>query len=599
MNFLLVPLVAAILVIVAAAAVSKTPRLMGAAHEVTKVGVAEKNMRASLRLIATTASDVDNDGTLEVRPPRPAWWFWWFWPFELPTAPEVDPWGSPYVRCSYDHPGLPAPDAVLAAMVSLGPDKIQDTTCEQAATGRNGDDLVERVMLNEARDPDMAAGGRRSAAKAAPVPTLAALNLLLPAALMVGEERLVLENHQTYVWDGSAWYSTRETVYPDQWEQTSIIDAPVYTPSLPATMAWGGMNSLAAMDVHRTTLFAGTTTRAAGLNQGQFGAGYAFNANYTALQQVNVGNTVGVTTLAGGATLVDSLGNLWTAGINIDGRLGTGNTNNTTAYQQVATGVAQAAIFVDHTVRIDTDGTVWAVGDGASWKRRYPAGVNWPAILTWEKIYDPQGQSRSMPVALALGNQHTVLLTADGTVFAGGFAGFCGVVGGGSRYPGGDVLNFHHNLRAVFGNAVAIAAAGLATYALRSDGVLFATGCNTNHSLLDAVALGAHTNGQFIQIAAGVSKIAAGWGTIVYIDTSQRLWAAGGNSYCSIRNPASLRTPVVQVASSVVNAWATDEALMWQDTQGRVWGRGRDEGRFGQGNIATRCTPVQVLANLP
>ena len=505
------------------------------------------------------------------------------------ALPGRDPWGTAWTLCVWER--TKAENTLpMAAVISSGADKAFQTTCEQAETTKNGDDLVRRVMVPAVREVAHAVEARESGLYGAPVKSLEALQGLDPESLRKGETRLVTSNGLIYQWSGVEWTWTGEN------EESSYYEA-VHTPPLDfvdpgplPVLACGGGSCLAALDSWETTFFAGPISYGAGHNAGDFGAGYVFNTSYPAFQPLNIGGheTVAVSTLAGASGFITSTGLLFTAGNNLDGKLGNGNAASTTAFSQVASNVQAVSLGVWHTLRVDTDGSIWAVGNKGYFKYDYK-GVQ----LNWEKLYDPLGGNRA--VAVAYGNEHSVALLENGVVMTAGFAGGCSVLGTTQRWTSGDYRIATRNLAPILGGATAISASGSATFAV-VGGKLMAAGCNNAYELGSAAALGSYTTGGFKETGVtSVRNVAASFSSVAVVKTNGELWAAGVNAYCQYKTPASANTNWVKVADNVSAVWTTNEALMWQDTNGDVWGRGRDaKGRFGQGLSGDRCTPVQV-----
>lgn len=166
--------------------------------------------------LATEARDTDADGMAEppaglIPLPDGGW--------EVPAtsgAPRTDAWGSPLRYCPWDNsslngatttstgrlPGVyPAlPTSVQFALVSAGPDKTFNTSCEQAKTGALGDDGI-RVM--SVAQLNQGVGGTYFYGD--PVANLAALTALSTAGVPPGMMRVTQDTQLAYLWNGTSW----------------------------------------------------------------------------------------------------------------------------------------------------------------------------------------------------------------------------------------------------------------------------------------------------------------------------------------------------------------------------------------------------------
>jgi hypothetical protein len=165
--------------------------------------------------LATEARDADADGIAE----PPAGLEVSSGIFEVPAssgAPKMDAWGSPLRYCPWDNSSLngtttssdkrlqgiyPAlPTSVQFALVSAGPDKILNTSCEQAKTGAQGDDGV-RVMT--VAQMNQGVGGTYFYGD--PVANLAVLTALSTTGIPPGMMRVTLDTRIPYLWNGTSW----------------------------------------------------------------------------------------------------------------------------------------------------------------------------------------------------------------------------------------------------------------------------------------------------------------------------------------------------------------------------------------------------------
>ncbi|MCL2712684.1 MAG: hypothetical protein FWD37_05385, partial [Methanomassiliicoccaceae archaeon] len=230
-----------------------------------------------------------------------------------------------------------------------------------------------------------------------------------------------------------------------------------------------------------------------------------------------------VSTIAAGiehSVALKSDGTVWAWGLNNYGQLGDGTTTNRPNPVQVVgeggndflTDVKAIAAGDYHTVALKSDGAVWAwglnnygqLGDGST------DDISTPVQVVGE---DDDGFLTNVK-AIAAGNNHTVALKNDGTVWAWGRN---------NSGPLGDntVTNSHTPVQVLKGTStsmddylhdvIAIAAGGQHTIALKGDGTVWALGRNTEGQLGDGTTIQRRTPVQVtdIPISAMIS-IAAG-----------------------------------------------------------------------------------------
>src|SRR4030088_1117679 len=168
---------------------------------------------------------------------------------------------------------------------------------------------------------------------------------------------------------------------------------------------------------------------------------------------------------AAGAPLA---GNAWAWGLNSDGELGNGST---TRYSGLGTpgqvinlnSVIAVAGGDQHSLGLKSDGSVWAWGNSG-----------WGQL--GQGTYGGSSKPIQVPglgnvVGVASGSLHNLALKSDGTVWGWGF-NYYGQVGNGTS--GGNVLS-PAQVKGLSG-VTALVAAGFTSYALKSDRTVWAWG---------------------------------------------------------------------------------------------------------------------------
>ena len=140
---------------------------------------------------------------------------------------------------------------------------------------------------------------------------------------------------------------------------------------------------------------------------------------------------------------------------------------------------------------------------------------------------------------------------------------------------------------------VAAEAGGAHSLLLRADGTLWAAGWNVDGELGDGTRTARTTP---VQIAAGVVAASAGANHSAFIRTDGTLWTTGSNSYGQLGDGTNTdRASPVQVASGVVAVAAGCFHTMFVKTDGTLWGTGfNGSGQLGDGTTINRASPVKV-----
>ena len=203
--------------------------------------------------------------------------------------------------------------------------------------------------------------------------------------------------------------------------------------------------------------------------------------------------------------------------------------------------------------------------------------------------------SVSIPVsiiAVAAGENHSLMLKPDGTVWACGF-NFKGELGDGTTTD-------RHTPVQVSGlsNVVAIAAARLQSLALKSDGTVWAWGDNDFGELGDGTTTDRHTPVQ-VSGLSGVTAISAGSKFSLALKSDGTVWTWGNNEDGELGDGTTTnRHTPVQVASlsGVVAIAGGGLHSLAAKADGTVytWGSNGSSGTLGDGTTTNRSTPVRV-----
>jgi len=252
---------------------------------------------------------------------------------------------------------------------------------------------------------------------------------------------------------------------------------------------------------------------------------------------------------------LNSDGTLWAWGSNSSGQLGDGTDvdKNIPIPLGADNDWACAAAGIDHTVALKTDGTLWAWGSNSDHKLgidTYPySGKDIPTKIgidgDWSKV--------------AAGSGHTVAIKTDGTLWYWGRCRYVGYLSTPSQYGHDSDWAF---VAAGFGDPVAIktngtlwvlgkgkvgldadwsfAATGYGhKVAIKTDGTLWAWGSNGSGQLGDGTNIAKSIPNQ-IGTDNDWAWTAAGYSHTVAIKTNGTLWACGMNTWRTEEDGASI-----------------------------------------------------------
>jgi YD repeat-containing protein len=239
-----------------------------------------------------------------------------------------------------------------------------------------------------------------------------------------------------------------------------------------------GVVAIAAGGAHSVVLNTDGTISAFGYNAfGQLGHPIAQPLEADPVPKPVAGLSAVVAIAAGAEHTValKSDGTVWTFGWNGAGQLGRPTDskaeNKDFAPGQVVglSGIIAIAAGEQHTVALKSDGTVWAFGDNSTGQL---------GRSTQPKSIDPvatQIPGLSSITAVAVGSEHTIALASDGSVYAFGLS----LEGQLGRKVSGAISDFVPTVVPGLSAVVAIAAARHHNVVLKADGSVWTFGSNT------------------------------------------------------------------------------------------------------------------------
>ena len=242
------------------------------------------------------------------------------------------------------------------------------------------------------------------------------------------------------------------------------------------------------------------------------------------------------------------------------------------------------------TAALKADGTVWTwganasgqLGDGTTTDRASPVQVTGLRDV----------------VGIASGGTHALALKRDGTVWAWGSPSFGGI---------GDATTRGHALpiqvlalggASALSSIVRIAAGNGTSFALKSDGTVWAWGDNAAASFGDGTRTSRLAAVQLPPPPTSVVAIAVGSAHSLMVAPDGSAWSAGANLRGELCDGTfdnrEMRTPVIEIADVIAVAAAEFHTLLLK-RDGSVWACGKGaEGQLGDGTRTNRSTPVRV-----
>ena len=367
---------------------------------------------------------------------------------------------------------------------------------------------------------------------------------------------------------------------------------------------------------HSTYLKSDGTVWAIGNNVlGQLGDGTTTHRS-NPVQVVDAGGSpfTGVVGISAGfyqTTYLKSDGTVWAAGRNNYGQLGDGTTTSRSNPVQVVdaggspfTGVAGISAGPLYTTYLKSDGTVWAagrndygqLGDGTTTDRSNPV-----------RVLRSLGGDLSDVVQVSAGIGQTVMLKADGTVWASG-RNVWGQLGDGTTTDRSNPVQVVDSGGSPLTGVSGIHAGGLHTVFLKSDGTVWAAGKNGDGQLGDGATINRSNPVQVVDSGGspftGVTRVSTGPYHTVYLKSDGTVWAAGSNNYGQLGDGTTIdRSNPVQVVDSGGNALSDVHAVaagfyhtVYLKTDGKIWTVGRNGGgQLGDGTTTDRINPVRVV----
>jgi len=333
---------------------------------------------------------------------------------------------------------------------------------------------------------------------------------------------------------------------------------------------------ISAGSLHTVALKNNGTLWAWGRNDyGQLGNNSTTNSSSSLIQEITGAEDWSVVSAGNGQTMaLKNNGTLWVWGRNDYGQLGDGSTTNSSSPIQEITGAEDWSVISAgdlHTVALKSNGTLWAwgrndygqLGDGSTTNSSSPI----------QEITGAEDWSD-----ISAGAYHTVALKSNGTLWAWGYNRF-GELGDGSTIDSSNPIQEITGVEDWSG----ISAGAYHTVALKSNGSLWAWGYNKYGRLGDGSTTDSSSPVQESTGAKDWSVVSAGSSHTVALKSNGTLWAWGCNGDGQLGDGSGTNsTTPVQESSSSENwsAISTGSHTVALKNNGTLWAWGYN--RYGQ-----------------
>jgi alpha-tubulin suppressor-like RCC1 family protein len=375
---------------------------------------------------------------------------------------------------------------VVVALLSAAPDAVAGTATHAQAWGDNADGEL----------------GNGTVTRYGGLPTpVQVSNLTGATSVAAGSDfSLALKSDGTvWAWGNSGWGQLGQGTYGSS-------TTPVRVTGL------SGVTQVAAGDLTGLALKSDGTVRAWGFNYyGQVGNGASGNNVLAPVQVVGLTGVVAIASGNGGNTsyALKADGTVWAWGYDGLGQLGNGTSNETAHPRPVEVSNLSGAVAIgagsEHALAVLSDGTVRAWGSNQYGQLGARTSTScsvyhYPCSTVPVQVTNLAGVS-----AVAGGGNFSLALKSDGSVWGWGQNDVGQLANGTTTSSGGVTTPTRAHLQSI----IAIAAGDQHTLALKSDGTVWAAGSNSWGQLGTGTFTGSSNPVRVVNLSGAVS-IAAG-----------------------------------------------------------------------------------------
>jgi alpha-tubulin suppressor-like RCC1 family protein len=252
---------------------------------------------------------------------------------------------------------------------------------------------------------------------------------------------------------------------------------------------------------------------------GQCGNG----TNSTVNPPAHIAGLTGVVKVAAGEShtlILKSDGTVWACGSTTNGEFGNGMTSDSNVPVQCSiTNVVDIACGSYHSVFLKADGTVWTCGYNLYGQLGLGFSNTSPNALP------AQVDTITNGIAVTAGDQGTMVVTADGYVWAFGYGGGYGKFATGGVNPGNTPM------KSLITNVVDAACSRYHSIFIKADGTAWGAGSNYYGQLGDGTTIDADSAAIQISSLTNIADIAVGYQHSIFLKGDGTVWVVGNNNY--------------------------------------------------------------------
>lgn len=273
-------------------------------------------------------------------------------------------------------------------------------------------------------------------------------------------------------------------------------------------------------------------------------------------------------------------------GFNSAGQLGDGTLINRNTPQPFASGRGwrEGAAGLSQIAALHEDGTIWVAGESYGYSGVSPRGLT-PIATTGAAWLQLSGSGSTY-----------LARRADGTLWGWGYSGW-GNLGNGSTADRFSLTQIGTSNQWAFVEVGSHNFFGNSSYAIQTDGSLWAAGYNSSSQLGDGTV---NPRNSFVQIGGDTdwSRVAAGQNHALGIKTHGSLWAWGHNGFGQLGDGTTSTSSTPKQIGNDTN-WAQVAGgyshSLGVKTDGTLWGWGYNGGgQLGMGDTINRNAPTRI-----
>ena len=303
---------------------------------------------------------------------------------------------------------------------------------------------------------------------------------------------------------------------------------------------------------------------------------------------------------------LDTAGTAYGWGRNDFGQLAQGTLAFSSSLKPIVAGTAfsQLAAGGHHALAVGANGTLYAWGRNQSGQ----LGNGTTATATAPVALSAGSLAGQSVIAAAAGNLHSLALSKDGKVFAWGNNAYGQLGTGGTVNSTSPVAVAGGSLAGKFVTAVAASNrfAGATSYALSSDGAVFAWGTNSSGQLGTGNTVS--SNSPVATVTSGallgkrITALAAGSEHVLALGADGQIYAWGRNNWGQLGDGSTVdRTSPLAISNipgTVVAVAAQGHSSLALTADGLLYGWGwNDRGQIGDGTTGNRTSPTLLGLN--